>query len=104
MELVIHGRHLELSQSLRSHTSTRLLAAMDRHEDCVRRVDVRLADVNGPRGGVDKICEILIDSPRMGRLVITEAGDDLYTTITRAAHRAKELLGCLRQQSRWQRN
>lgn len=104
MQLVIHGRHMELSQSLRSHASSRLLAALDRHESCVQRVDVRLSDAHGPRGGVDKNCEILIDSPRIGRLVITETGDDLYAAITRAAHRAKELLGRVRQHSRWQRN
>ena len=47
MQLVIHGRRLELSQALRAHVTMRLLATLGQHESCVRRVDVRLSDQNG---------------------------------------------------------
>jgi putative sigma-54 modulation protein len=53
MEIVIRTRQLDLTPALRDHVRRRLAFALGRLGPAVRAVQVTLADVNGPRGGVD---------------------------------------------------
>jgi len=58
-----------------------------RFEDRIRLVIVRLLDVNGPRGGIDKQCRIKLELIPSGNLVIHEASADLAAAIDRGADR-----------------
>jgi len=49
---------------------------------------VRLSDVNGPRGGVDKCCRIQIILKGLPDVVIEDVEADLYVAIDRATERA----------------
>jgi ribosome-associated translation inhibitor RaiA len=66
----------------------RLRFAFSRITGRVRRILVTLADINGPRGGIDKRCliEVRVDGQRS--VVIQDIQADLYTAIDRAAGRA----------------
>ena len=46
--------------SLVAHVERRLRFALSRLSGRIRRVDVFLADENGPRGGIDKTCRIVV--------------------------------------------
>lgn len=48
---------------------------------------MRLTDVNGPRGGIDKHCVIEVRGPALVPIVIRERDADLYAAIDRAAER-----------------
>jgi hypothetical protein len=54
----------------------------------LRRVDVTLSDLNGPRGGVDKRCLIKVSIDGLRPVVIEDVQSDLYMAIDRAAGRA----------------
>ncbi len=56
--LHVRTRGLELSMEDRETLSRRVVFAVDRFADRIRRVDVSLEDVNGPRGGVDVRCHV----------------------------------------------
>jgi hypothetical protein len=74
--------------TLSQHTKRRLRLMIARHGSRIKRVLVRLGDINGPRGGIDKFCRIhvyLVDAPAA---VIHDIGVDLYDVIDRAAKRA----------------
>ena len=87
MQLDIRGHGLALTPSLLDHVACRIHFALGRFDGWVRRVTVRVADVNGPRGGVDKRCHLRVDVA--GRPVTIEELDaDLYAAIDRAAERA----------------
>lgn len=58
MKVDIQGLGLRLSASLVEHGERRLRFALTRISDRIRRVTVRLGDVDGPRGGEDKFCRI----------------------------------------------
>ena len=92
MHIDIQARGFELTDGLREHTMRRLSFATDWARDEVRRVTVRLSDINGPRGGEDKRC--LIQIPLAGRtdIVIDELDSDLYVAIDRVAERAGRTL------------
>jgi ribosome-associated translation inhibitor RaiA len=56
--------------------------------DNIRDVAVRLDDVNGPRGGRDMLCQILIDVPGRPMIVVRDVREDMYVAIDRAVKRA----------------
>lgn len=76
-----------LSQATREHVRRRLQFAIGRFAPRLSRVTVRVDDVNGPRGGVDKICRITVALPTATAVVVEDADRDLYAAVDRAAER-----------------
>jgi ribosome-associated translation inhibitor RaiA len=87
MRLEIRRRRLMVSEWLRTHIERQLRAALGRFARRVGQVRVYLRDVNGPRGGVDKQCRIVVDLPRAGRAVVSGAGTDPYAVVAHTAAR-----------------
>ncbi|HXH01950.1 MAG TPA: HPF/RaiA family ribosome-associated protein [Candidatus Competibacteraceae bacterium] len=93
MQLDIQARGFKLTAALREHVARRLGFALGRYGSWVQRVTVCLGDVNGPRGGADKLCRILVRLRCMPAIVIKDLGTDLYTTIDLAAERTVRQVG-----------
>lgn len=87
MQLHIRGRNLQLTPALLEHVDKRLRFALGRFAARLSRVAVRVSDVNGPRGGVDKRCWIRLDLGGKA-LTIDEIDANLYAAIDRASERA----------------
>ncbi len=51
---------VDLDRKERATIRQRLGAKLGKYADAIERVSVRVEDVNGPRGGVDKICRIKV--------------------------------------------
>jgi ribosome-associated translation inhibitor RaiA len=66
----------------------------------VTSVTVRLADLNGPRGGVDKQCRIGVQIIPSGTVALEETNANLYACIDRAAGRAERLVAWKLQRTR----
>lgn len=67
----------------------RLEFALGRFSERVLRVSARVADLNGPRGGIDKSCVITLHLQQSGRPIVIEDVDvDPFVAIDRAADRA----------------
>jgi ribosome hibernation promoting factor len=92
MEISIKGRHLELSDPLRAYTERRLRFSLDPFESRLKGVEVRIADVNGPRGGVDKTCGITLILDRVAVVFVQASAADAYAAIDRAVSRAHSAL------------
>lgn len=88
MQIDIQARHFMLTHALRGHVERRLGFALSTRYDRIRRIQVRLSDLNGPRGGNDKCCHVRIVLPGQADVVIEEIQADLYAAIDRAADRA----------------
>lgn len=87
MQIIIHGRDFNLTQGIRDHALTRLKFALNWAKHQVRKISVRLGDVNGPRGGEDKRCSIELVMANGHNIIVTDTRADLYTAIDRAARR-----------------
>ena len=88
MLIEIQSQGFSLTHALREYTERRLHFALARVGDRIRRVRVRLADVNGPRGGIDKGCRIHVMLNGLATVVIEDTEAELYLAIDRAADRA----------------
>jgi hypothetical protein len=60
MSVWVRSRGFELTDALRAHAERRLRYALGRFRMRLRSVILRLDDVNGPRGGNDKRCQIVV--------------------------------------------
>lgn len=88
MQIEIQARHFPLTHALRHHVKRRLDFALSTRYDHIQRIQVRLSDINGPRGGNDKCCHIQVVLPRLADVVIEDTESNLYVAIDRAAERA----------------
>ena len=70
-----------------------MTAALDQHQSCVGRVEVKLKDINGPRGGVDKMCDVVVNLLPRGEVRVSKSDLDLYAAISFAADAVKNATG-----------
>ena len=88
MSFSVVDRSGKLTADLRHLLDRRLRFALSRFEPRISGLTAVLEDVNGPRGGVDKLCRIIVRLQRGQEVVIRQEDDDLPRCITRAAERA----------------
>lgn len=88
MQIDIQARDFSLTQALRSHVERRVGFALSTRYDRIKRILVRLSDINGPRGGNDKCCRLCVVIPGQADVVIEDTQANLYAAIDRAADRA----------------
>ena len=88
MKIDVRFRGLEPSDALRRYVVRRVRFAMDRFVGMVDDVVVRLADVNGPKGGADKRCQVTVHGREVGAIAIEAEGSDAYAVADGAIHRA----------------
>jgi ribosome-associated translation inhibitor RaiA len=82
--------NVPLSDALREHTERRLDFALRRFAHRIERVTVRLVDINGPKGGLDKRCRIVVELSPARSLVVEATDSDAYSAVSQAAARADE--------------
>jgi len=92
MQIEIQARGFTLTQALRGHVERRMSFALSDRYIHIERVRVWLSDINGPRGGCDKRCNIQLMLPGHTPLVIEHTESDLYVAIDRASDRARRTL------------
>lgn len=89
MRYEIRRRGVEVTEDLRVHVVERLRLALARFAGYVGEVRVYLRDVNGPRGGLDKECRIVVEVPRYGRVVVAVAYADVFGAVAHTARRTQ---------------
>ena len=88
MQIEIQARDFSLTQALRGYVERRLRFALSARYDQIGRIQVRLSDINGPRGGSDKCCHVNVTLPGHPAVVIEDTESNMYVAIDRAADRA----------------
>lgn len=88
MEIRIQSRGFTLTGALHERSEHALRCALAHATQHVAGVRVRLYDVNGPRGGEDKRCTVVVFLENGSDVVIEDTAADLYQAVDRAAQRA----------------
>lgn len=101
MNIDVQARGFTLTPAL--HEAVRReLATLEHLEGC-NRLQVRLFDVNGTRGGIDKGCLVTLHlSGERRALVATELDADLYRAIPAAFHKLRRSLKTSARRARGQ--
>lgn len=92
MQLDIQTTGFSLTNSIKAYTTRHMQFALNRHIALVMRARVSLADINGPRGGIDKRCRIELKLAGQNNVVIEDTEADLYFAIDRACDRCMRTL------------
>ena len=91
MQVIFETRDTEAAQ-LRPLAVRRIRNALRRLSWLAPRVRVHLSDVNGPRGGIDKRCQVELISDSTGPVVITSMARDWLSARHSALARAAQAL------------
>lgn len=93
MQMNIVSRSADLTQPIRKHIYDRLYAALDQHETNISHVDVMIEDENGPRGGFDQVCKVVVSLTNGMKLRHERRGLDLYANVSLIADKVKRRVG-----------
>lgn len=97
MDVQMVAKEFSLSPSLREHIGRRLNSAFAKARHKVGRIIIRLRDLNGPRGGRDKVCQVTVELTGRPAVVIREVQENMYfaidSAVKRAAYRAMRIAG-----------
>lgn len=88
MQIVICAREVKLSERLRDYIERRVRFALERLARSIHRVRVQLRDLNGPRGGVDKSCQVRIVLASAATFVVEHRSTSAYAAVDAALEKA----------------
>ena len=88
MQVQIRRHGIEASEELNQQVLRRIRFALGRFSTNIRSIGVHLTDTNGPRGGTDKECRILVNTRSGDPVVIQELNVDIHAAVALAAERA----------------
>jgi putative sigma-54 modulation protein len=93
MRLQIHTKNFRLHDTDREEMERRLQFALNRFDGRISQVTVGLADLNGPRGGTDKQCRLVVRLAPSGKVTIEETHANVSAAVALAADRAGRAVG-----------
>jgi len=88
MQIDIQARAFSLTKALNKYARQKLASSLACCEDSIQRVVMHLSDINGPRGGSDKLCHIQVVLAGMPDVIVEDTEVDMYDAIDHATARA----------------
>ena len=82
---MISGEGIKPPEELRDFISRRLYFALGRFSPEVQGVTACVGDINGPKGGLDKRCRIIVKLKGLENVIKEVVADDLKLAVTSAA-------------------
>jgi hypothetical protein len=89
MKLRLATRGIGLSADLHDYVSRRAHFSLGRFAGRIRSLSVHLTDVNGPRGGVDKLCDIRVALGLRQEVFVRERRANIHAAVAFAMDRAE---------------
>lgn len=90
MHTRIYAKLNELPPRFRSHAESRVQRTLRRWRHRLAKVRVFLRDENGPRGGFDTSCRLVLETQRGGPIVTTGRSSDAHGALSEALQCARE--------------
>lgn len=88
--MILIRSNVPVSDAMTEHIRDKVDLALRHVAERVTRVTVRVVDENGPKGGLDKRCRIVVGLAGLDPIVVQDRGDDAYAVIARAAAKVDE--------------
>ena len=93
IEFLIRVGQADTVDPLRDTRARRLSFALRRFERRIRRMTVRIADVNGPRRGVDSRCSMTVDLIDGRQIFVNAISAWPFASVRQASSRLSESCG-----------
>ncbi|MEY4429226.1 MAG: hypothetical protein RLZZ182_1915 [Pseudomonadota bacterium] len=87
MQVLFKSRHPQATE-LRDLAERRVRFVLRRLMWLVPHAEVQMSDVNGPRGGIDKRCQVALRTDGGGSVVVASVAGDWRTALDQALARA----------------
>ena len=84
----LHGLGFYPNKDLAEQIEHRVRTELKRAEWAIELVRVYVEDINGPRGGIDEACRIVVRLPPRGCVAVAGRGSSLLATVSKTAARA----------------
>jgi putative sigma-54 modulation protein len=104
MLILVLGNGFALDRELREMVLEKIEASFGRFSSRIGRVNAYLADLNGPKKGIDKSIRLVIDVEREPVIVIEEKGEYWTALLDSVADRAAQTLTRQIKRSRFRKN
>lgn len=92
MRIDLHCDNVEAAPGLQEYVVRRMRFAIGRFHDHIRWARVKVADVNGPRGGADKRCVVQLRLRNLPDVVFAITQLDVRAAVDEAAERVSRVL------------
>jgi len=92
MKLNIDFRNISSDGATIDYIDHRLSFALARTKHAIQSTAITVSDINGSRGGIDKLCKVVIKPVRLAPIVISERQASLRLAIDRGISRASQNL------------
>jgi hypothetical protein len=92
MRIDLQCNGIEAPASLREYVARRMRFAIGRFRDHIQWARIKVADVNGPRGGVDKRCVVQLRLRNRPDVIFAITELEARPAIDRAAERVAQVL------------
>jgi hypothetical protein len=100
MQIQIESSRLDEARESRATLEQRVRFVLRRLRGKVQQARISLRDINGPRGGVDKQCRLMLKTDGCGTLVVTSQARSSADALDNALKRASQSLVRLWQRKR----
>ena len=91
MQVLFKSRGPQTAE-LHDLTQRRVRFVLRRLSWLVPRAEVQMSDVNGPRGGIDKRCQVELRTDGAGTVVVASVANNWRTALDKALARAARFL------------
>lgn len=88
MQIVVNDRQKLLGQGSVEKAESRAHASFAKFGYKVKSIEITVQDVNGPRGGIDKECRVLVKLRKLRDVVVTVKDESLSKAVPGAINRA----------------
>ena len=91
MQTIIQSQDFALTGALKSFIQDHANKSMNSCNTHIKQLNIRLKDINGPKGGEDKECCVEVKLANSAPIVVTKRSSDAYQSIRMALSRASRI-------------
>ena len=92
MNIFINSAKLKSESGINEYIEYRIGFAFSRTRRFIRAIEVALTDINGPKGGIDQQCKIIVQPYASPTIVIMERQSKIKHAVDRSITRASRNL------------
>lgn len=93
MRVMLRHTNIPISEPLADHINRKIGQAVRRFQDRIHLALVRITDENGPRGGIDTRCRVIVELSHGGHILVEATAEDAYRAVTQVASRLHRQVG-----------